>query len=334
MKFKSRILNHFECQPDFWQGTAFRKAARDINDAMADGEFIAMIGDPGCGKKTVLNSVCDIIENMNKRSTQKHHIIEVQSIDKERIRIRQIANAIVYQLGNNPSADDERGESPKRDLEALARQTARLLGKAVVSNKEKVTVIIYQAHNLHGNTIRAIKELRELKFLGVMELFGVVLIGHRPLKGKIESLEDVVLRTEMLVLDEAHGWMDGTHRLEYLKDRFGELLNPAMRRQIAIACKTPLAMDRLVYEKMKEVYTRGEKEFKESDFLMNLQDLLDNSKISLQKVANETPSKLSKSTVARIVSGDLKDFKPETIDEVKKTIADITSRQVANRKVA
>ena len=317
MKFKRRILENFGCEPEFWMGSGFEKLARDVHDAMRDGEFLALVGAPGCGKKTVVNRVCMDIDAANRRGLEPvHHIVYVQSMDKERIRIGQIANALIYDLSD---------ERPKRDPEARTRQLARILGRAVVANQEKVTVIIEQAHRMHANTIRAIKELRELKFLGVMDLFGVVLIGHRPLKGKIESLDDVVLRAEIELMDEAHGWMNYSERTDYLEKVFGDVLTATMREQIALTCKTPLAMDRMIYDRMKAVYIRGDRAFTDADFMLDLKTLIEKSGLSYQKIADATPRKLSKATVGQVVNG--KYDNPEVVAEVQRTIAQMTRKK-------
>lgn len=317
MNFKSSILQHFSSDPSNWSGVSFRKQLSDIADSMISGEMIAVVGDPGCGKKTIVNHIAKSCANHNKTSMDKHHVVYVQSMDKERIRVGQIANAMIYDLSD---------ETPRRDPEARTRQLAKILGRIVISNREKVTVVIEQAHRLHANTIRAIKELRELKFLGYMDLFGVVMIGHRPLKAKIESLEDVVLRCEMQILDEAHGWMTGNDRLEYLKDRWGNLLTASMRKQIAIKHKTPLAMDRAIYDTMKAVYIRGDHEFKELDFMLDLKEVVQQSGISYQIIADSTPSKLSKATIAQVVNKQY-NGKENITREVQETIARLTDGQ-------
>ena len=315
MKFKRRILENVGCQPEVWRGKSFRKLARDVRDAMNDDEFLALVGKPGCGKKTVVNAVCMEIEEENKRGLKPfHHIVHVQSMDKERIRIGQIANAIIFDMSD---------ERPRRDPEARTRQLARILGRAVVGNGEKVTVIVGQAHRLHPNTIRAIKELRELTFLGRMDLFGVVLIGHPPLKGRIENLNDVILRVEIEVMDEAHGWMSGAERREYLKTVFGGILTPSMREQISMSCNTPLEMDRLIYNKMKEVFLRGSDHFEEADFMLELKTVIEKSGLSYDKIARATPRGLSKATVGQVVNG--KYDNPEVIAEVRATIARLTA---------
>jgi len=316
MRFKQRILNHFDIEPGFYQGPAFKKLFSNIYDSMKGDEFITLIGGPGCGKKTVVNSVWQQIEKENELGNRKHHhIVYIHAQDKQKIRINQIINAMIYDLSS---------ENPTRDPELKARHLARILGNITHTRKEKVTVIIEQAHQLHGNTIRALKELRELKFLGNLDMFGIVLIGHKPLKDKIERLDDVVLRVEMEEMTEATGWMNYDERLDYLKARFGALLTGKMREQIALAYKTPLSMDRLIYEKMKEVYERGDNAFKEADFMLDLRTIVQSCNLSYQIIADATPNKVSKTAVGLVING--KYDNQAVIDEVTQTIAELTGK--------
>lgn len=327
MKFKTKIMQHFNiAEPGFYQGRAFDRVAEDVREAIDDDLFLAIVGNPGSGKKTIVSKVVRDLTEENKASSRPHHIIYLKINDDTKITIAQVVNEMILELSFE-------AEAPKRDFYARKRQLAALLGRAVVRQKGKVTLIIEQAQHLHGNTIRALKELREINFLDQMELFGIILTGHFSLKGKIEMIEDVAPRVEIDALDEASGWMTETERLQYLKQRWGDCLNETMREQIVTHYKTPLALDVVVYNKMKDVYRRGDSAFGERDFLP-LKVLLEQHPVSYQKIAESTPNKVSKSTVARIVNGDTGSFDPATISEVENTVADLIGKMTDLKKTA
>jgi len=335
MKFKSRILAWFGVEPKPYRGRAFEKFAGAVQEAMQDEEMVALIGDPGCGKKTVVAEVVKRIRERDARSgVLSHIVVYVQSADKERVRINNIEEAMVYDLTDN-------SQNPNRYAEARTRQLARILGKIKEQNPApKITVIIEQAHLLHGNTIRAIKQLREVRFLDKTEMFGVILIGHRPLKRKIELLNDVCDRFEFELMskEESGGsiwqWLTPGDRVEYIEQVWGKLLSPKMREQIAAVCSTPLQIDRLVYEKMKEVYARGDKQFSEADFVFDLKKLMRENQFSDDDVAKATASKLSRSTVNLVVNGKYTGS-DDAVQEVHQAIAElIRSRQQVESEVA
>lgn len=305
MKFRSSIMAQFGVKPKDWRGPAFMRAANNILEGIEDGLFQAVVGEWGGGKKTLMAFV---IDQLVKKGG--HVIIYLKMLDDTRVTIGQIMNAMIVELSDG-------SERPYRDTFAKKMQLAKLLGiKVKGAEKRKVTVVIEQSQHLHGNTIRALKELRELSFLGETELFGVVLIGHKSLRGKILALPDVADRVEFEILTEEYGWMNLECRKEYLKARFGKLLSDNMREQIALVYKTPLQMDRFVYDKMKEVFLRGDAKFKEEDFMLELKEIVKMHGLSYQRIADAIG--YGKTTVARVINGEYDN--PETINRVKEAV--------------
>jgi len=305
MKFRSSILGHFGIEPKEYHGMQFKRAAGNLAGALNDGLFIALIGGPGTGKKTLIRHVMDQLPD-------NHEKIYVQVLDDTRITISQIMGLMINKLSYD-------SENPRRDAYAKKVQLARLLGKVTNANR-KVSVIIEQAQHLHHATMRALKELRELSFLGQTEMFGVLLSGHKPLKGSLMGLNDVSKRIEIEELSEEQGWMTLSGRMEYLKGRFGDALTANMRKQVALKNKSPLEIDSAVYSKMKEVYLRGDETFKESDFMLDLKEMVEAHGLSYQKIAEVAGYK--KSTISQVIND--KYDNPETIEKVKATIAKLT----------
>lgn len=311
MKFKTRILEHFGVAPGEYRGAAFRKYADALREAMRDDLFAVLIGEKGCGKKTVVGSVLREVLEAQERGDLRRRLIYIKINDDTRITIRQIATIMVEELSLE-------GVKPRRDYYALKKQLASLLG-ALTQGREpvKVTVVIEQAQHLLPQTIRALKELREINFLDTIEMFGVILSGHPALLGRIQNMEDVFPRVDVERMDEARGWMDRESRIEYLKARWGRLLNIAMREQIVDYMKTPMLMDHAVYEAMKGAYEVGKNALDELDFIFDLKAEVERNRLSYQEIADRMG--VSKATVGQVINRKY-DGDPHKYVEVQQTV--------------
>lgn len=307
MRFRSSILEHFNVRLKEYRGDDFKRRASYLLEGLRERLFMALVGGPGTGKKTLARYVMDAAK-------ADMTIIYLQVLDDARITISQIIAAMIEALSFG-------GERPRRDVYAKKTQLARLLGRTV-SKGRGVALVVEQAQHLHHNTIRAIKELRELSFLGDSELFSVLLMGHKSLEGKLLNLGDVAARVEFVRLDGATGWMDLEGRVAYIKGRFGAALTDAMRRQVALAHHTPMEIDRAIYERMQEAYRRGDR-LQLSDFILDVKDVIEKAGLSYARVAEE--SGLSKATVSQVVNH--KYDQPETVDKVKSAVARIVGLQ-------
>jgi hypothetical protein len=317
MKFKSRIINHFGVEPKVYKGGAFKSIAAEVRECVEDNLFMAMIGDPMCGKKTVIGSVIRDIKKKNRKYEKKHHIIYMQLNDDTRIKISQIVSEMILVLND--------GDSIRRDFYARKSQLLTALGRLVYSEGETVTLILEQAQHLHGNTIRALKELRELSFLGESELFGIILTGHSSLRGKIASLQDVYPRVEFVTMkDDSANWLNERDRVDYLTTVWGDVLTASMRKHIAAMCFTPGEMDALVYERMKVAYQRGDTHLQENDFLP-LKVIYEKSGLVMDAIARE--AEVSKATASLAINGKYPN--QDTVSRVKDAISRLTNQQIS-----
>lgn len=139
--------------------------------------IVSIVGERGSGKtKAVLDGlrklkVCQVI---------------VRSTDKQRLLISDIEQAMILDLSD---------EKPKRGREIRARQLRRILG--VASEKHEIVLVIEESHRLHGMTLRALKALREMDWMGETELFTVVLLGQSDPMNRA-GMAEVRLRTDTI----------------------------------------------------------------------------------------------------------------------------------------
>jgi type II secretory pathway predicted ATPase ExeA len=151
------------------------RIGRILKMAVKSRAMISIVGERGMGKTRAVSSA------LKKISSRQ---VIVRSTDKSRLLISDIERAMILDLSE---------ESPKRSGEVRARQLRRILGEA--SQKQSVVVVIEEGHRLHGMTIRALKTLRELDWMGKTELFTVVMLGQSDPTGKA-GLSEVRLRSD------------------------------------------------------------------------------------------------------------------------------------------
>ncbi len=147
--------------------------------AVNSGSMISIIGDRGMGKTEAIATA------LNQMSARQ---VSVRSADKDHLLITDIEYAIIYDLSD---------EIPKRGREIRARQLRRILGEA--SSKQNVVLVIEEGHRLHPSTLRALKTLREMDWMGKKELFSVVLVGQSDPMAK-RGVSEVRLRSDSVFM--------------------------------------------------------------------------------------------------------------------------------------
>ena len=141
--------------------------------------MVSIVGARGCGKTRAINGA---LQKMNVRK------VFVRSADKSRLLISDIEQAMILDLSD---------EKPKRGREIRARQLRRILGEA--SSMQEVVVVIEEGHRLHGMTLRALKTLREMDWMGKTELFSIVLVAQSDPMGK-RGVSEVRLRSDAVLM--------------------------------------------------------------------------------------------------------------------------------------
>lgn len=181
---------------------------RILSMAIQSRAMVSIIGDRGMGKSEAINTG---LRHFNAR------LVSVRSADKARLLITDIEYAMIFDLSD---------EKPKRGREIRARQLRRILGEA--SAKQEVVLVIEEGHRLHGHTLRALKTLREMDWMGKTELFTVVLVGQSDPMSK-PGVSEVRLRS-----DSVH--MKGLSREEtcgYIQNTVGEVFEDSAVDMIA-----------------------------------------------------------------------------------------------------
>lgn len=182
----------------------FHKASFDTGDslrvrrimtmALESRAMISVVGQRGMGKS---RAVMAALDKLGCRT------VLVEKSEKEKLTISDIEQAIILDLSD---------ETPKRGGEIRARQLRPIVGAA--SRKQQIVVVIEEAQRLHSATLRSLKTLREIRWMGESELFTVVLVAQSDPMNRA-GVSEVRLRTDCvhmqgLTSDEAAGYVRAT----------------------------------------------------------------------------------------------------------------------------
>jgi len=168
--------------------------------AMSSRAMVSVVGERGIGKSVAVSAAL-------RKSKAK--LVRVLSADKGKIHAGDIQEAMILDLSD---------ETPRKTKEVRVRQLRRILGES--SRKQPVVVVIEESHRLHPMTLRSIKNLRELDWLGETQLFTVVLIGQSDCTQKA-GLAEVRLRTESV---QMHG-LTSAEVIEYVRRTVGSVFS-------------------------------------------------------------------------------------------------------------
>jgi len=162
--------------------------------AVESHAMVSIVGERGIGKSEAVKAA---LAKIGVR------IVTVQKAEKERVSISDIERAMILDLCD---------EKPKGGGETRSRQLRPIIGE--VSRRGKVVLVIEEAQRLHGATLKSLKTLREMTWLGESELFTVVLVGQSDPMGRA-GVSEVRLRTDCvrmqgLTTDEAARYVKAT----------------------------------------------------------------------------------------------------------------------------
>lgn len=307
-----RILRHFGLERMGWfESTACKNFVEDIMDAFLHNKMLALSGPVGTMKTSLFERA-----SINQGAICR--FIYVTNLNKEKITIASIMNALIYGLSD---------ENPRRDLEARTIQLKRILGETVVNDKRTVVLVIEEAHRLPPSIFRAIKELREMTYKGSSNLFSVVLIGHPNLVTNIESRKEAYWRCTIVEMNEASGWMTFKERRTYIQQVFGKAIADQAADTIATICKVPLQIVDYVEKKMIEARKMGKKIVDSDVVRPTVRELKDAYGLSVRAIAEET--KLSLASVQGTMDNPDSKFTPQVMSAINAMAAKSRMKKVS-----
>ena len=181
MRFLHR--QHFGLPVDPWAGSVMgttdgARVGQIVDAAVKARAFVSVLGPRGAGKTSAVRAALHAHEGAR--------VVEPLRLTRDKLHMGDIETAIVRDLSD---------EAPRRSGEARSHQVRRILGGA--SRESRIVLVLDDSHVLHHSTLRSLKRLRELSWLGRSPLLGIVLVGQRD---RTEALPEVGLRSDRLVM--------------------------------------------------------------------------------------------------------------------------------------
>lgn len=149
-----------------------------VGMAVRDRSMVSVIGERGIGKSNAVRAALGSLNNV--------HLVCPYANDIDKLLISDIEQAIIFDLSS---------EKPKRGREVRARQLRRIIGEA--STRMDIALVIEEAHHLHGMTLRSLKRLREMEWMGESQLFSIILVCQSDPLNK-PGVSEVRLRSDSI----------------------------------------------------------------------------------------------------------------------------------------
>ncbi len=169
--FRDPFSDDVRSPEDVYMTQEYRYVLGSMRQAAQAQGIVAVVADSGAGKTTMRRLLMDELRRDGKVS-----VIMPTIIDKSRVTAAGLCEAIIADVSD---------ETPKRSMEAKARQVERLLRDASRSGQKHV-MVIEEAHDLTIPTLRYLKRFWELED-GFTKLLGIVLIGQTELGLKLQE---------------------------------------------------------------------------------------------------------------------------------------------------
>ncbi|NQV14491.1 AAA family ATPase [bacterium] len=279
---------------------------RAVDDCISKEGWLAVIGDAGSGKSTA-------VDHALRRLGVK--VAKPLSPGKSQLKIQHIMDAIVYDLSE---------ESVRRGHETKARQVNRVMGELKIGKKQRICLVIEEAHMLNPLTYKGVKSLREMDFMGTWPLLSVVMIGHQLLESKINQSREISLRVEtyqMNLLSESEGAKWITSRAPGLfRDDAIELMLTSSSNIMELSQGASMAM--------RNAYLAGRLQVFSEDLkgqFMTLKEKMHAAGLTLYDIAQQTGK--GKTTISGAVNGD-----PRTAVSTSNQVAEIINNAL-NQKL-
>lgn len=165
------------------------RTRRILAMAVESRAMVSIVGERGCGKSEAVKAT------LKRQSLSE---VWVKRVDQENLTIADVKTAIILGLSD---------ENVKRGGIVSSAQLRRIVGEA--SRKQQIVVIIEEAQRLHKNTLRSLKTLREMEWMGETELFTIILVAqsdpmNRAGVSEVRLRSDLVRMQGLSVNESAH----------------------------------------------------------------------------------------------------------------------------------
>jgi len=133
--------------------------------------MVASVSEVGSGKSVMRQLMEDEL-----RKDKEHAVINVASIDKGRVTVSSLCDAVIFDLSR---------KKPKGTVERKSRQVEEIL-KGRAREGVSASMIIEEAHDLKIQSLKALKRFHEITY-GFKRTLGIILIGQPELGDTLDE---------------------------------------------------------------------------------------------------------------------------------------------------
>ena len=310
---KLEILANFGFEDDpfgmLMETSDMKRVKSIVNLAIKSKAMVSIVGERGIGKTIAVRKALKDRENIQ--------LVKPITPDVERLRIGDIETAIILDLSN---------ENVKRNKEIRIRQLRRVLGEA--SRKSRVVIILEEAHRIHGNTLRALKTLRELEWIGRSPLFAVIFVGQaNPLMKR--GVDEVRLRAHSVYMKG----LSSSEVIEYINLTVGNVFEEDGITALSRMCqgKSFLDIQEMIFEVMECAIVNGSEKVSSIEvfekFGGGLKEVMKKTGISTGDIAKEVG--MSKSTVSLVVNEKQGTLTEDKYNQTRTAIANVLRKKIS-----
>src|SRR6266498_1313941 len=192
----SDVMTHFGLTKslrhvDYFETEHHRQLLKDLKAAIHEGGIVALTGVVGSGKTVLLWRIQDQLRHEGQIEVSESLVFDVP-----RVTLNTLKLALYYDL-----ATDKDG-----DLTGKPEKSERALLKVMQRCQKPIALFIDDGHDLHGQTLRSLKQFIE-KTSHRGSRLTVVLAGHPRLKHELRrpSREEIGARTTVFELEGIQG---------------------------------------------------------------------------------------------------------------------------------
>jgi len=175
-----------------------RYAREALRDAAVNGNFLALVAESGAGKSTLKAELLEYLKENETDVVVIEPYVLTMSLKNDGsgkpLKTSHIIEAILHRLAP--------GSKSGGSAEAKAQRVHAALTLSAESGNRHV-LIIEEAHDLHPQTLKALKRFWELKS-GMKRLVSIILIGQNELADRLSSarldVREVVQRCDVVTL--------------------------------------------------------------------------------------------------------------------------------------
>jgi type II secretory pathway predicted ATPase ExeA len=222
---------------------------KDLKAAIYDGGIVAVTGVVGSGKTVLLARL-----QQHLREEGQVEVCESLVFDVQRVTLHTLKLALYYDLATEKDGD----------ITGKPEKSERALMKVMQRCQKPICLFIDDAHDVHGQTLRGLKQLIEKTGRRGSRLT-LVLAGHPRLKNDLQrpAQEETGARTTVLEFEGIHGQQ--RRYILWLLEQCAPAVDPLTivpteaLDLLATRLSTPLQIEHYLTRILEHAYRLGEK---------------------------------------------------------------------------